>query len=513
MGWFFAILSGILAGLAYPTRFGSFMVPDLGFLAFFCWVPLMVWVRGKGARSAFGYSFLAGLFHFTVSQFWLYRALNTFGGLSPTTSIAVLSLLILILSAYFGLIFWLSAWICKRLRIESLWIRPVVWVGIEYLRHMVPMGGYPWSQLGYTQTNFLSFMQSADIWGAYGVTFLLVLINELLSLAYVQIRGRSIKLSNPTWILAVLFVVLNLGYGFWRMEQPLEPPYAQLKTGVVQGNISQEDKWQRGKSRQILDIFRLGTHQLEFEGADLILWPEASFPFTMPYDQETLPIPLANKNSHVLMGAITRPKGLKGLAGERIVHNSAVLVSPEQKILGYYHKKKLVPFGEYIPHKDLFWFAKKLTAEVGNLQAGEEYHPINFAGNRLGVLICYEDIFPYISREMVAQGANALVNITNDAWYGYSSAPYQHQAYSQMRAVETRRALIRATNTGVSSLINPKGRILWQGGLFTRENFLTELPLYRGKTLFVKMGYLLPHFFLIITGVLVIAALYYGKRT
>ncbi|MDX1386218.1 MAG: apolipoprotein N-acyltransferase [bacterium] len=513
MGWFLAILSGILAGFAYPARFGTLQFPDLGFLGFFCWVPLMAFLRGRGLKAAFGYSFIAGIFHFAVSQFWLYRALNTFGGLSPTTSIAVLSLLILVLSAYFGLIFWLSAWICKRLGWETLWVRPVVWVGIEYLRHMVPLGGYPWSQLGYTQSDFLAFMQSAEWWGAYGITFILVLINELLALAYAQLRGRKIRLSNPSWILAVVLILFNLGFGLWRMGQPLEQAYSQVKVGVVQGNIPQEDKWQRGKSRRILDKFRLGTHQLEVQGAELILWPEASFPYTIPYDGHRLPISLANKESFVLMGSITRPKTFRGPTKERYVYNSAVLVDPDNYLNDHYHKKKLVPFGEYIPHKDLFWFARKLTAEVGNLQAGQEYHPIEFKGNLLGVLICYEDIFPYISREMVAKGANALVNITNDAWYGHSSAPYQHQAYSQMRAVETRRGLIRATNTGVSSQIDPKGRILWQGGLFTTENFLSELPLYRGETLFVKIGYLLPHFFLIIIGALVIAAYYYGKRT
>lgn len=507
MGWLAAILSGILAGLAYPFRFGDLMLPDLGFLGFFCWVPLMMAVRGVGAKRAFTLSFVGGIFHFVVSQFWLYEAVHRFGGLSPTISLLVLGSLLIVLAAYFGLIFLTTQWVCRKLNWPTLWVRPIFWVGIEYLRHFMPLDGYPWSQLGYTQGGFLPFIQSAELWGAYGLTFLMVLSNE--SFAAVFFSGREWERApKRRWLyLALVLLILNWGYGQWRYHQRERAPFTQLKVGVVQGNIAQEDKWNRYLARQIIEKHVNATRQLQAQGAELILWPEASLPITYPYDAPLFSLDTGLTDGHLILGSITRPKGAyKG--GERPpVYNSALVLNDKNEILDYYHKKILVPFGEYVPYQDLFWFARQLTVEVGRMQPGESFRPVRMGPYLLGILICYEDIFPYASRGMVADGANALVNLTNDAWYGYTSAAYQHQVYSQYRSVETRRYLIRATNTGISSLIDTRGRILWQGKeLFTEENYLTVLKLYDGKTPFVRAGYLLPHFFLILMGLGLIVA-------
>jgi apolipoprotein N-acyltransferase len=512
MGWFVAILSGVTAGLAYPTRFDGWFLPDLGFLGFFCWAPLMIAVEGGTLRRAFSLSFIAALFHFAISQFWLYRALHTFGGLSPTTSVAMLSLLLVVLSAYFGVIFLISGFLQRRWGISSLWIRPVVWVAVEYLRHIGPLGGYPWSQLGYTQGGFLPFIQSGDIWGAYGLTFLLVQANELTALAWRRLRGSELRPARFSILLAVLLLATNISYGYWRFSRPLPSPKQTLKVGVVQGNISQEEKWDRSRMQNIVGIYLEGTKKLEAQGAELILWPEASFPMTVSYDVDKIPFDFGNEKARLLFGAISRSANSPRHGTGATVFNSGLLINGNSEVEDYYHKRKLVPFGEYIPHQEFFAFARKLTAEVGNLQPGLQYRPISYGADRLGVLVCYEDIFPFIARDMVAQGAASLINITNDAWYGFSSAAYQHQVYSQYRSVETRRALIRATNTGISSLIDPYGRILWQGGLFIREDFLTELPLYHGQTLFVRGGYLLPHLFLMIMGAMVVGAWLFRRK-
>ena len=514
MGWFAAVLSGILAGLAYPARFDGTHLPDLGFLGFFCWVPLMVAVTQVSARRAFSLSFVAGIFHFAISQFWLYRALHTFGNLSATVSVAMLGLLIVVLSAYFGLIFFLSAFLQSRWNISSLWTRPLVWVAIEYLRHIGPMGGYPWSQLGYTQGAFLPFIQSAEIWGAYGLTFILVQANELIAMAWRRIRGEwGAYASLASFIVALLLLGANIAYGYWRMGAPLSPVAKMVKVGIVQGDISQEEKWDKSLVQKILGIYVAGTKELEAQGAELILWPEASFPVAVPFDAPGLSFDFGNDKAHLLFGTISRSEKNSSFGSNSSVYNSGILIDGEGRIEDFYHKRKLVPFGEYIPYQDLFFFARKLTAEVGNLAPGEQYRPIRYGDEKLGVLICYEDIFPFIARDMVEQGAEALINITNDAWYGFSSAPYQHQVYSQYRSVETRRALVRATNTGISSLIDAYGRILWQGELFTRANFITDLPLYQGKTPFVRWGYLLPHFFLMIMGVMLLGALFRKKES
>lgn len=507
MGWLAAILSGTLAGLAYPFRFGDFIPPDLGFLGFFCWVPLMMVVRGQSPRRAFAMSFVAGLFHFVVSQFWLYEAVHNFGGLSYVMSALVLGSLLVVLAAYFGLIFLLSQWVCRNLGWPTLWVRPVFWVGIEYLRHLMPLDGYPWSQLGYTQAAFLPFIQSAELWGAYGLTFLMVLSNEMI--AGWIFRGRSWeRVPKRRWLVAALLLLLaNLAYGLVRYGQEDPPAVAVLPVGVVQGNIAQEDKWNRYLARDILERHATATRGLQAEGAELVLWPEAAVPFTVPYDAERFPVDTGLTHGHLILGSITRPKLSTAGTKNPPVHNSALVLNAQGEIEDYYHKKELVPFGEYVPYQDLFWFARQLTVEVGRMEAGKTFRPVRMGKYLMGILICYEDIFPYAAREMVARGANALINLTNDAWYGYTSAAYQHLVYSQYRSVETRRYMIRATNTGISALINTRGHILWQGKeLFTRENFLTSLPLYDGKTLFVRAGYLLPHVFLILMAVNLIQA-------
>lgn len=516
MSYLLAILSGVLTALTYPTRFGSVSFPDLGWMAFFCYVPLFIAFARKSPGAIFRLTFVSGLFHFGISQYWLYTAIHEFGGLSPTLTVLVLGLLILILSAYVGLIPSLAAWLATRLKISFYFLLPVIWVVVEYVRQIFPLGGYPWGQLAYTQGGFLAFVQSAEIWGAYGINFLMVLANGTLSVFILQsfFKGREswFTPSKLSFSLGVVLLVLNVSFGFWRLASPLPTPIQEISTGIIQGNIPQEEKWQRGRARHILDIFLTATKRLEAQGAQLILWPEASMPISLAFDAKRLPLSLKTHEADVLLGTIgfSRQEVLRrqasGERGRGPVYNTALLVSADGDVLDHYHKKKLVPFGEYVPLKELLFFAKKLTAEVGDLRAGEIYRPIDYKNDKLGVLICYEDIFPFIARSMVAQGANALVNLTNDAWYGFSSAPYQHQVYSQMRSIETRRALVRATNTGVSSLINPKGEIQWQGGLYTREDFLTPLALYTGKSFFVKAGYLLPHVLGALSLVLIVLA-------
>jgi apolipoprotein N-acyltransferase len=507
MGWFLAILSGVVAALTYPTRFGGWQLPDLGFLAFVCWVPLFQVLEKASPKRAFALSFVAAFFQYLISKYWLYRAMNTFGGLSPVVSVLVLLFLVLILSAYFGLIFYLSQWVRRQCGIAAIWVRPFFWVGIEYLRTHGPVEGHPWSQIAYSQGGFLTFIQVADLFGVYAVTLLLVLANEGLSAWISRLRGVNREALVWRTSFAVLALGAALAYGGFRLHSTPPQPKAVLKVGVVQGNIPQEEKWDRAQYEKIIETYKAGTRALEARGAQLILWPEASFPVGIDYDGERLPLFLGNRQADLLLGAITRSRHFPGPRSHAPVFNSALLLNSSGEILDYYHKKHLVPLGEYVPYADLLVFAKRLTAEVGNLQAGPSFRPISYRGFPLGVLICYEDIFPNISRIMAEDGALALLNITNDAWYGFSSAAAQHQVFSQFRSVETRRALIRATNTGISSLIDPWGHIQWQGGMYQAETFLSDLPLYGERSAYVKIGDKLPQFSLLLSGFWMILAL------
>ncbi len=492
MGWLLAALSGVIAGFTYPTVFAGYMLPDLGWMAFFAWVPLFLAIRSARPRAAFAKSFFAGLFHYGIAMYWLYTAMNSFGGLSPTLSVLALLLLVAVLSAYFGIIFWLSQWICRKNSLAALWVRPFVWVGIEYLRGHVPAGGFPWSQIGYSQGGFLHFIQSADLFGVYGVTWLLVFCNEALAEIVVRWRRGERPRALKTAGIAAVLVLANLAYGRYRIANGLAVPTRTLKVGVVQGNIPQEEKWQRSAAARILETFQSGTTLLEQKGATLILWPEASMPYDLAYDAPEVSYDLGAERADILFGTISRSSQGSERKRDRPYHNTALLVDAGGRLLGYYHKRHLVPFGEYVPWKDFLFFARKMTAQVGEMMPGSDYYPLKYQDSLLGVLICYEDIFPEISRLMVEKGANVLINITNDAWYGRSSAAYQHQVFSQFRAVETRRALIRATNTGLSSQIDRLGRVQWQGGLFTREDILSSLPFYDDLSPYVRSGDLLP---------------------
>ncbi|HKX13224.1 MAG TPA: apolipoprotein N-acyltransferase, partial [bacterium] len=405
MGWIAAALSGILAAFSYPTVFNGYRFPELGFLAFFAWIPLFLSLRGRGARRSFAGAFVASLFHYSIGMYWIYTAMNSFGGLSPLLTVFSLSILFIVLSAYFGIIFAVSAWIARFTGWRMLWIRPLVWVGIEYLRGHLPAGGFPWSQVGYSQGGFLHFIQIADLFGVYGVTWLVVFINEALTEFIAAWRHDKKKRAWKALAPALLLFVFALGYGRYQLVRNHAEPIRNLKVGIVQGNISQDDKWRGAAARNIMDIFENGTMSLESEGAGLIIWPEAALPVEIPYDAAKLPYDLGQSRADVLFGAVTRSSKPGPNPDEEPYYNTVLLADGAGKILGHYHKRHLVPFGEYVPWQEYLSFARKMTAQVGQMLPGKDYHNIDYRGHPLGILICYEDIFPEISRIMAAKGA------------------------------------------------------------------------------------------------------------
>ncbi|HCU23900.1 MAG TPA: apolipoprotein N-acyltransferase, partial [Deltaproteobacteria bacterium] len=415
MGWLLAALSGSLAGFTYPTVFSGIKIPDLGWMAFFAWVPLFLALRRATPFQAFAKGFFASFFHCGISMYWIYTAMHSFGGLSPGLAVTALVVLFVVLSAYFGMLFGLSQWICKKLGWSPCWVRPWVWVGIEFLRGHLPAGGFPWSQIAYSQGGFLTFIQVSDLFGVYAVTWLLVFSNEVLALLWLRRKEARASAWKPAAFAAGLLLA-NLAYGVFRLHQAA-PESSTLKVGIVQGNIPQDEKWLRSAMRKIIEIYRRGTAGLEAQGATLVIWPEAAWPVELQYDAEEVPYDLGLNQADLLFGAVTASKHRDPL-GPDIVFNTALLADAEGRLLDHYHKRHLVPFGEYVPWKKYLFFARKMTAEVGDLQPGLEYRPISYRGAPLGVLICYEDIFPEISRLMTARGARALVDITNDAWYG-----------------------------------------------------------------------------------------------
>jgi apolipoprotein N-acyltransferase len=391
--------------------------------------------------------------------------------------------------AFFGLL------LCRlRPKISPLFLAPVAWVALDGLRAFL-FTGFPWLDLAYTQYRSPLPIQVADLTGHYGVTFLIVLVNVLLLAGAGIGAGKKLFPCPGKMVLAaVLTIIAAFSYSGWRFLDVEKKLAGAETTGVaiIQGNIPQDEKWQAMLLRQsVATYIKLSAGAVDQGKTDLVIWPETAFPYfpaEHPIFQEVVENLLEPHGVFLLSGAPHREPD-QGGRGMRYF-NSAFLFAPGGTIVGRYDKQHLVPFGEYIPFRKLFSFASPLVETLGDFTPGQSHAPLPGLNNRIGVLICFESIFPELSRKMAANGATILANLTNDAWFGKSNAPWQHLSMSVLRAVETRRSLARAANTGFSCFIDPLGRISGQTGLFETRSLTARLPLFSETTFYVKYGHL-----------------------
>jgi len=394
--------------------------------------------------------------------------MHTFGRLPAVTSFLITVLLVFFVSIYIAIAPLISKWIKENYKGEMIILLPITWVAVEFLRNYFPFNGFPWSNIAMSQYEFLSVIQLSDFTGIYGIIFIMVFVNQFFAELLAKLKGEHVSAIISKGVVSAVFLAAMILYGLYRLETVpnMLAGKEAFKVGMIQGNIEQQDKWDEEKFAQNIKVYTSKACELKKVPVDLVVWPEAAYPYVLPSSLTLMP-PLAigmgkvelGYKPYTLMGAVS--KNQKG-----DFYNSAFLFDVRGRPEGVYHKVHLVPFGEYVPYKKIFFFAKKLTAPVGNFISGKSYEPLIFENRHMGVLICYEDIFPEIARKQVLLGAEFLLNITNDAWYGISSAPYQHLALSVFRAVENRRFLLRATNTGVSAVIDPVGRVLTRSKIF-----------------------------------------------
>jgi apolipoprotein N-acyltransferase len=339
-------------------------------------------------------------------------------------------------------------------------------------------------------------IQAADLGGHHLITFGLVLGNSLVAASIDRQRrdSRKHRLDRPALLLACLLLVALGGYSALRyqMVAGMVATAPQARVAVVQGNIDQALKWSaESKEATVAKYLKLSQEVLQDKGVELLVWPETALPF---YPQRD---PLAGRvvdfttanHTWLLTGAplyTLTPK-----AGEKDslqFFNGALLIGPSGEIGGQHAKQHLVPFGEYVPLRQYLPFLEPLVVNIGDFSAGTSKGPLVLGSMKLGVLICYESIFPAIARDAVTRGANLLVNLTNDAWYGRSSAPYQSMAMAVFRAVETKRSLIRAANTGISGFVDPLGRVTRQTEIFTEAALSAPAPMLELVTVFSWQG-------------------------
>ncbi|MDD5653262.1 MAG: apolipoprotein N-acyltransferase [Candidatus Omnitrophica bacterium] len=352
--------------------------------------------------------------------------------------------LVLYLALYFGIFGLFFSTQNARRSTPNLFFIPAIWVILEYVRSYL-FTGFPWSLLGYTQYHYLPIIQIADVTGAWGVSFLVMMGNVF---AY---NGKKFVFKQALIFFTVLTIVLF--YGFYNLRTPHSVHGKAMKISVIQGNIPQELKWAQGQESKILDRYLNLSLQAAKEHPNLIIWPEAALPVVL--ESEPSFIAAVEKFAQeaefpVLLGAVT--------LRDELYYNSAVLISGAGSLVSRYDKLHLVPFGEYIPLKQVFGFLQTVVP-IGEIERGKNYTIFKEKAD-FGVLICFEDLFPELSRGFIKRGANFLVNITNDAWYKETSAAYQHFQANVFRAVENKVYLVRSANTGISGFIAPTGKII-----------------------------------------------------
>lgn len=481
-----AAVSGGLLALAFPR-------PAWSWLAWIALVPLLLVMDKRPFRSGF----VAGLTFFAAILYWVNIVMTTYGHLHPVLSVIAW----LLLAAYLALFFGTATWAACRLKTAcgysfSLTL-PVLWVALEFLREFL-LTGFPWASLGYSQHDHILLIQSADLFGVYGLSCLLVLVNAVI--AEWLLARKLPKRHRPAAALTATIVLIAgiLGYGFWRLDTDPDYRSDQLKVTVVQGNIPQDVKWQPDFQQETVRIYRdLSLTAARTEKPGLIIWPEAATPF---YYQD------ANKLSEIVTD-IPRQAGAALLFGSPAYRkepgglrylNSAFLLDRDSKEKGRSDKIHLVPFGEYVPLKRFLPFIDKIVVGIGDFSPGT-INPLPLNGHKLGVLVCYEAIFPELAREWVRQGSGLLVNITNDAWFGNSSAPWQHLSMVRFRAVENRVWIARAANTGISAFITPSGRIQSETPLFEKTFATVNVGLGARPGIYARTGDLIPILFLIVS--------------
>ncbi|OPL11498.1 MAG: hypothetical protein AVO39_05315 [delta proteobacterium MLS_D] len=472
-----ALLSGLMLLFAFP-RFGA------GFLAWIALIPLLFAVRNESRGDAFRLGFLAGFIFNAGLLYWITYVVNHYGGLSRGFSAAVMLLLAAYLSLYTAF-FALGVVFFSRRGIPVLLSAPCLWTVLEFLRGAL-FTGFPWEYLGYALHDRLHIIQIADITGVYGVSFLIVFVNCLL---FELLLGGSRRTAVVKASVGVLVMVAVLSYGAWKtvlVDAELEKA-EKLDVSLIQGNIDQSVKWDPAYQRKTIGIYRDLSRKASRSGVDFIVWPETAMPLffqDMDDNHRTIRFVAQEANATLLFGspAYSIENGVRSLM------NTAWIVTPDGKVSGRYDKVRLVPFGEYVPLKSVLFFVDKLVTGFADFIPGDRVAPVNTDGLAAGVLICYEGIFPEISRTHVREGADFLVNITNDAWYGKTSAPYQHMSMIPFRAVENRRSLARAANTGISALVDPLGRVTAVSNLFEREIVSGSLKISTIDTFYTEWG-------------------------
>lgn len=477
--FFLAVLSGLLLFLSFP-KYGS------GLLAWIAFIPLFFALK-KVATITQGFllGFITGIVSYAGIIYWIAFVIINYGYLPLHTGIILMLLLAGYLSIYIAL--FAGCIVYFRGKIPLYLTAPVLWICFEYGKSFL-LTGFPWENLGYSQYQNTYLLQFADVAGVSGLSFLIVLINAtMFEIINKRSKREYILASVVFFILAAVYI-----YGICRLDQVNQAVRNSpgMEVSLIQGNIDQSIKWSENYQRETLNIYEKLSLKNSPGNGSLIIWPETAAPFLFQ-DVNSLHNQIVNLSlqtkSWLLFGSVSRlPQ-----KGSDDYFNSAYLLSPLGEVKGRYDKVHLVPYGEYVPFRDVLPFVKKLTAGIGDFGHGAGFNPLSLDNKKIGILICYEGILPFAARMYKKNSADLLVNITNDAWFGSTSAPFQHFSMAVFRAVETRLFLVRAANTGISGIIDPCGKIIARTNIFQEDALKGYIKFVKIPTFYAAYGDLL----------------------
>jgi apolipoprotein N-acyltransferase len=474
-----SLASGLLLALSFP-RYGHSAVSWIALAPLLVALTLVSPLRG-GMRRAWGLGLAAGILYFGGTVYWTSGVMAQYGGINPVLSGGIAGLLVGYLALFPAAFAWILGASVRRFGAHALLLAPVAWVATELARTLL-FGGFPWALVGYTQTTVLPIAQISSVVGVYGVSLLVVLVSA--SLALVAVSRERFALVTAG--LSAALVASTALWGSARLaDSPLTRAGTPVRVGLVQGDVPQDQKWEPGLQDEILRRYLALSRQAADQGARAILWPESSTPFYFEDSPKAEAIRLfaRERGASVLLGSDEADR-----RNPRVSYNSAFMVRPDGSTAGVYRKVRLVPFGEYVPFRTLLFFAAPLVEAVGEFAPGDAPVMLPLAGKAVSTAICYEVVYPALIRAGVLQGSTLLTTITNDAWFGRSSAPYQHFEMASMRAIEQGRYLARSANTGISGLVDPYGRVLMASELFTRQVLVGDVRLIEERTIYARMG-------------------------
>ncbi|MFZ8803270.1 MAG: apolipoprotein N-acyltransferase [Candidatus Calescibacterium sp.] len=513
------ISTSLLVGLMY---FLSQPRYNIYILAFLFYLPAHIFWRVHKSISPF---FWGGFFSFFITIHWITHAITYYGGFPYIFAILPLTLLSLTLAGFFLLFAYIREK-TEKLGLPFSFSDPVIWVAMEFIKSWF-LTGFPWALVGYSLWKKTIFIQIADIGGVYAVSFFVITIQGFLCdiIDFILMKEKEEKKKILKRLIfsssfALFVFAFTLIYGVKRKDEIkkyVDRVKEEIPAVIVQPSIPQDVKWTPDfKIYSLEQNINLSFSAIDFPYSEVILvWPETALTFFFERETElqSKVLELSKKGFFIVAGGIGISEQIKNGRINLTYYNRAYLVEPDGKYSSY-DKTHLVIFGEYIPLRSFLEkipFIKNLIDRVekvaGDFEPGKEVRAVG-EKIRLGIPICFESIFPSIVRKMIQDGAKIIAVITNDGWFGYSSGPYQHFSVSALRAVETRRFVLRSANTGISGAFSPTGDLIFQTKLLEKTSFLVKVKPLDIKTFYVKYGDVFSIACLIITSFFVITHFY-----